>query len=261
MTEPRRPDSPSPAELSPLPPRTAEAETAETCLLKALRAATLKQRERWARQGLARTSDDPELEALLLRQLYLVALERQEDRLALQLAEEMIELGELGDIARQDAARAALGCGNLDAAVGHLRIAARICPEDRRAFHWATVGALLRFGGRYPEAIQAFSRARRWATQDRTLYQAQLVLTECAASLQPSTQLTQLREHLESLESQHGYTEWVLGELCALLGDRPASRRYLTRFLSRLHEAPRAKYLALQGEIARAKALLQELSA
>jgi tetratricopeptide (TPR) repeat protein len=154
-----------------------------------------------------------------------------------------------------------MGLGQLEVAAGHLRIAARICPPDRRAFHWATLGALLRFSGRAREAIEAFAKASRWATKDRSLYRAQQALCEAAAELAPSADLSGLRQSLESGEAHKGYTLWVLGELCALLGDAKASREYLTSFLSRTHGASPAKNLALKGEIAHAEALLQKLSA
>lgn len=296
MTEPRRPASPTPSEPSspssphsqkgnhsellptseressarapagpaaprPRPPRTAEPDTAETCLLRALRARTSEERETFAARGLARVDDDDEMTALLLRQLYLVHLDRRDYESALGVAEEMVELGELGDVARQDAARAAMGLDKIDVAAGHLRIAARVCPPDRRAFHFATLGALLRFGGKPQEAVEAFSKASRWSTKERSLYRAQQVLAERDARLTPSADLSSLRASLEELESGRGYALWVLGEICALLGDREASRSYLTRFLSRLSDASPAKCLALRGEIARAEALLQELSA
>ena len=254
--------SPRPAAgFSPLPPRMAVPETQETCLLRALRASSTEERDLFAHRGLSRPSDDPEMTALLLRQLYLVHLERLEYGDALRVADEMVELGELGDVARQDAARAAMGLGLVEIAAGHLRIAARICPTDRRAFHLGTLGALLRFGGRPQEAVDAFSRASRWATKDRSLYRAQQVLCETEAQLELSANPESLRQNLESEEGARGYTLWVLGELCALLGDREASRRYLTSFLSRTAGASPAKSLALQGEIARAEALLHELSA
>lgn len=248
-------------ELSPLPPRSAQAETPESCLLRALRASTTEERELYARRGLSRARDDEELTALLLRQLYLVHLDRLEYEEALQVAEEMIESGELGDIARQDAARVAVGLGRLEEAASHLRIAARICPLDRRSFHWGTLGALLRFNGHPKEAIDAFKRATRWAQRDRALYRAQQILAEQEAALPLSADLARLRESLESSETQRGYTLWVLGELCVLLGDRAAGREYLTRFLSRTAGSSSAKSLALRGEIAHAEELLHKLSA
>jgi len=247
--------------ISPLPPRSASHQSAESCLLRALRAKNSEEKELFAHRGLSQTGSDLEMKALLLRQLYLVHLDRSEYAQALALAEEIIDTGELGDIARQDAARAALGLGQADVAAEHLRIAAAICPVDRRAFHWGTLGALLRFEGRPTEAVEAFGRASRCATKDAPLYRAQLVLAEREARVQPSSDLQTLRQNLESAESGRGYKLWVLGEICALIGDREASRKYLTHFLSRTSNASPAKSLALRGEIAWAQTLLQRLSA
>src|SRR5690606_14306456 len=105
-----------------------------------------------------------------------------------------IELAELGDIARQDAARAAAGLGLIDVAQGHLEIAATICPDSRRSFHWATLGALLRFTGRTADAIAAFHRATRDALTDHVLYQAQLALAEYTAGQPCSYPLAQMRD-------------------------------------------------------------------
>jgi hypothetical protein len=68
--------------------------------------------------------------------------------------------------------------------------------------------------------------------------------------------LDEVRRGLESAPTQKGYALWVLGELCAALGDEKAGAGYLTRFLGRIEGAPRAKALALAGEVAHAKTLL-----
>ncbi len=241
----------------------ASTETAATLLLRALRATGPEARTALALAGLSRLEreePDEEMEALLLRQLYLGQLEEGDFAAAMETAEDMIELAALGDVARQDAARAALGLGEVDVAVGHLRIAARIAPDSRRAFHLATLGALLRFSGRSEEAISAFEHAVRVATEDRALYQAQLALSEVAAGRPSSQDLATLRTRLESSEHQRGYTLWVLGELCSHVGDEPASRDYFTRFLDRMTHAGRAKALALRGEVALAQGALRKSS-
>jgi len=214
-----------------------------------------------ASRGLSRGSDDPELIALLLRQLYLVRMEEQNYAEALLLASEMVDLEELGDIARQDAARAAVGLSDYETAIGHLRIASRISPADRRAFHLATLGALLRLAGRAREAAATLGKATRWAQKDRALYRAQEALAAREAGIEQEVDWLSLRKELETLESLRGYSLYILGELCALLGDRAASRDYLERFLRRLEGAPLIKQLALKGELGRARALLLELSA
>lgn len=243
-------------------PRAAEPGLATTFLLRALRTEDLDERERLATQGLTRPgSEDEETRALLLRQLYLVHLEREDFEEALALAEEVVDLEALGDIARQDAARAALGAGEFERALAHLSVAAEVCPPERRSFHLGTKGALLRFAGRPGEAIALFDEAALLAEGDRSLYRAQLALTEVAAGHKPRFSLAEIYAELEGERPLKGYTLWVLGELAGLLGNRTASRDYLMRFVTRLSRAPRAKTLALAGEMAHAQALLDRLSA
>jgi hypothetical protein len=144
-------------------------------LLKALRTPHSDEKRQLAEQGLSLLGggpgiagapadegdeDDYELFALLLRQKYLAEMNDGDDEAALRIAEQMIDLGTLGDIARQDAARAALGLDDVQAAIGHLRIAARVCPASRRAFHYAHLGTLLRFDGQQKIAISIMHSRR-----------------------------------------------------------------------------------------------------
>ncbi len=244
-------------------------------LLRALSAKTADQRRRYAEEGLCLVEeakrragthpsededDDDELRALLLRQLYLSDIEDGEDDRALSLAAEMIDLGTLGDIARQDAARAALGVNDTSAAISHLRIAARVCPPARRAFHYGHLGALLRFDGQLEQSLDAFEKALRWATEDRPLYLAAQGLTLHQQGKE-DIDLKELRERLENEQPRKGYALWILGELCLQLGEIEAARQYLNQFLLRQTDAPRAKTLALSGEIAHVQALLRQVPA
>ena len=254
-------------------PNICDALDASNCLLRALRSQAPEQKRHFAEQGLrllnggpgiagepAEDEEDYELMALLLRQKYLAEIEEGHDEVALRVAEQMVQLGTLGDVARQDAARAALGVDDIDAAIGHLRIAARVCPPDRRAFHFAHLGTLLRFDGQMDQAIEAFKKAIRWATEDRDLYLAQQALTEVALG-RTTADLEELRERLENDDPMKAYSLWILGELCVVLGDTESGAIYLRRFLSRQTGAPRAKALALKGEVAHASALLRQISA
>jgi len=229
------------------------------CLLRALGTQIPAQKREMAKRGLELDDGDEELRALLLRQMYLAELEDENDASALEIAAEMIQLGTLGDISRQDAARAAVGVGDLDAAIGHLRIAARVCPAPRRAFHYAHLGALLRFEGHLDLAVEAFENATRWATDDRSLYQAVKALAESDCG-KNETDLGPLRDSLRE-SGRRGYALWVLGELSLKLGDNSAAREYLEQFLSRVTEAPRAKTLSLRSEIRHCQELLNKLSA
>ncbi len=246
---------------------------AASFLLRALSTKSAAEKRRFAEGGLrllgggpgiggqpAEDAEDYEMMALLLRQKYLAEIEDGRDDLALRIAEQMIELGTLGDVARQDAARAALGVDDVHAAIGHLRIAARVCPPDRRAFHYAHLGTLLRFDGQVEQAIDAFQKAIRWATEDRDLYIAQQALAEAARG-HTNADLEALRVRLENDDPMKAYSLWILGELCVVLGDPESGAIYLRRFLSRQTEAPRAKALALKGEMAHATALLRQISA
>jgi Tfp pilus assembly protein PilF len=242
-------------------PRSARHETSGDYLGRALRAKDSTARRALAEAGLVRLDqeddDDPEMEALLLRQLYLADLEEGDLEAALHTASDMVELGTLGDIARQDAARAAAALGEIELASDHLRIAANVCPPERRAFHLATLGALLRFTGHPAEAVEVFQTAAACAEKDRFLYLGQWALAEKAAGREPTWSLADLRQGLERAPGRKGYSLWVLGELCSLLGDQAAGARYLESFLGRLEGAPRAKSLALAGEVAHARQLLE----
>lgn len=250
-----------------------EAPDPATFLLRALSTKESREKRAFAEQGLrllgggpgiagepGGDAEDYEMMALLLRQKYLADIEEGQDAEALQVAEQMIELGTLGDVARQDAARAALGVDDMDAAIGHLRIAARVCPPDRRAFHYAHLGTLLRFDGQVEQALDAFRKAIRWATEDRDLYLAQQALVEVEKG-HTTADLEQLRDRLENDDPMKAYSLWILGELCVVLGDNESGALYLRRFLSRQTDAPRAKALSLKGEMAHASALLQQISA
>jgi tetratricopeptide (TPR) repeat protein len=227
-------------------------------LLRAMGSKEAARKRSFAEKGLRALTpeDDEELQGLLLRQVYLADIEEGHDLQALQIASEMIELGTLGEIARQDAARAALGAQDIEAAIGHLRVATQVCPPERRAFHYGHLGALLRFDGQAEEAAQAFEKALRWANTHHLLYQAQRALALVAAGA-PSDDLDTLRTQLESQEDRPAYSLWVLGELCLLLGDLETGRSYLRLFLARQEGAPRAKSLALKGEIDHATTLLR----
>ncbi len=237
---------------------------ASDLLLAALGATRLSEKRELAERGLETLENDEEgddeLEALLLRQLYLCAMEAEDHEEAYDLALCMVDLGELGDIARQDAARAALGLGRVEDALEHIRVAAKVCPDSRRPFHFGHLGALLRFSGHLDQSVEAFSQATRYGGSDAPLYQAQLALAQAEGGGEVPD-LKQLRAALENQRPQKGYSQWILGELCFLLGDFEAAARYLERFLERVEDTPRAKNLSLKGEIAHARMLLKKTTA
>ncbi len=240
-------------------PASEDEDAPELLLARAIKTDVARDKRALAERGLRLNAEgDEELECLLLRQVYLAALEEERFEEALDLADRMIELGELGDVARQDAARACLALGDVDAAVGHLRIAGRVSPPSRRAFHDWTLGTVLYLDGRPADAILALSRAARWATTQKPLYEALLALARHASG-QAVPDLAELRSQLEDSSCVMGYGELVLGELCAHLGDHQAAQRHLRSFVERVAQSRRAKTLTLTAELKHATRLLQRL--
>ena len=235
----------------------------EVWLSLALQTEVPQEKREHARRGLEanqRHGDDPEYRCLLLRQLFIADFEEGRYEDALRAAEAMIDIGELADVARQDAARACQALGDLDAAIGHLRIAARACPPSRRPFHDWTLGSLSYLSQDWEAAVAALSRAARWATTQKPLYEAQLGLALRAAG-RAHPDLSKLRDALEQSPCAAGYGELVLGELCHHVGDGAAARRYLEAFAARIEGGRRARAATLQAELAHARALLGELEA
>src|SRR6266545_1094800 len=138
----------------------AERPTPELMLQKATLARTAGTRAKYAQRGLSHTGElDRTTRVMLLRQLYLSHMEARRFADALVTAEQMIDSAVMPDVARQDAARACLGLGEREQAIDHLRLASRVSPPARRAFHLWTLGSVLYLAGQYREAIGALSRA------------------------------------------------------------------------------------------------------
>jgi tetratricopeptide (TPR) repeat protein len=235
--------------------------TAEELLRKAMAAPSAAARARWARKGLAiRPPLDGTTQAMLLRQLYLSYYEfRRFDR-ALEIALQALELGVLTDVFHQDAARAALGAGNVGGAVAHLRIAARLGPASRRPFHMWTLGGVLFLAHRYAEAIAALERAVRWGTHDKPLYRAHLALVRLAAG-ERVAELQSTIDELASAPCGQGYGRFVLGHLAYAAGAWDAARSFLQAFVRRTESARPALALALEGEVQMSRTTLAKMSA
>jgi tetratricopeptide (TPR) repeat protein len=199
---------------------------------------------------------DPSTRVMLLRQLYLAAMERRRFTEALGVSEAMLNLNVLTDVAHQDAARACLGQKDLEGALRHLRLAARTGPASRRAFHLSMLGALLLLNDRASTAILPLAIAARWSTTDKASCRAQLALAKNAAGEPLDDDLEGLRFDLENSSHRRGYDEYLLGELCILLGDAGAAQHYFTSFVERTTSGRVALAIALQGEIRRAKLFL-----
>lgn len=232
----------------------------EDMLRKATLARNAGLRAKYARRGLDHDgSVDRTTRTMLLRQLYLSHMEAKRFAEARGTAEEMVTLAVMPDVARQDAARACLGVGDREAAIEHLRLASRVSPPSRRAFHLWTLGSLLYLDGRHHEAIGALLRAARWGTSDKPLYQAQLALARLAAGESQLHDLRALRERLAEAPCGQGYGQFVLGELAFQQGDYEAAREYLRGFIRRSTGGRVALAVALEGEIQRAKRLIAQM--
>jgi tetratricopeptide (TPR) repeat protein len=216
-------------------------------------------RARWARRGLAsRAPLDKTTHAMLLRQLYLSQYEERSFANARATARQALELGVLADVIHQDAARAAMGAGDIDAAVVHLRVAARRGPASRRCFHLWTLGSLMFLAGRYAESASALERAVRWATRDKPLYRAHLALVRIAAG-EPSGDLRSAIEELAAAPCGQGYGRFVLGHLSYAAGAWDSARRLLEAFIDRTERSRPALALALDGELRMSRATLAKM--
>jgi tetratricopeptide (TPR) repeat protein len=223
-------------------------------------ARTPKARARHATRGLAtRAPLDRTTNAMLLRQLYLGHFELKEFARALEVAETALALDVLPDVLNQDAARAAVALGDVDAATRYLRAAARRGPASRRPFHYWTLGSILFLAQRYEEASAALTRAIRWGTRDRPLYRAHLELVRIAAGIPPADTLQETIDQLSGAPCGQGYGRFVLGHLAYAAGEWHAARRYLEAFVRRTEGARAALAIALSGEVAMAKATLAKM--
>jgi tetratricopeptide (TPR) repeat protein len=231
----------------------------EDHLLRAMKARSVVARARWARKGLAAATPlDPTTHAMLLRQLYLALYERGDFRGALEVALQAVETGVMTDVVRQDAARAATACGDFDAAVVHLRVAARSAPPSRRAFHLWTLGSLLFLAAQYDAAETALTRAVRWGTHGKPLYRAHLALVRMAAG-RGVEDIQSVIDELATAPCGQGYGRFVLGHLAYAAGAWPAARRYLEAFVRRT-EGERTLEFSLAGELAMARATLAKMA-
>ena len=235
--------------------------TPEDLLHKAMVARSTLSRARWARRGLAsRAPLDKTTHAMLLRQLYLSYYEERRFERARATALEALTLGVLADVIHQDAARAALGEGDLAAAVAHLRVAARRSPPSRRCFHHWTLGSVFFLAGRYAESAGALERAVRWATRDKPLYRAHLALVQIAAG----ERVDDLRGAIEELAVApcgQGYGRFILGHLSYAAGAWDSARKFLEAFIERTESSRPELALSLDGELKMSRATLAKISA
>ncbi|HEY3594621.1 MAG TPA: tetratricopeptide repeat protein [Polyangiaceae bacterium] len=235
------------------------AKSAEHHLERAIAARTTQTRAKYAKLGLSgRRPLDRTTQAMLLRQLYLAHYESRQFTEALVVARQLLQLQVLPDVAHQDAARACQALGELDSAVGHLRLAARVSPASRRAFHFWTLGGLLYLRGRYDDAVSMLNRAARWGTTDKPLYIGHAAVARCARG-EHVPKLDQIITDLESAACGQGYGRFVLGRLCTFAGKPREAQRYLEAFVRRTRGGRPALSFALAGELAHAEETLNDL--
>lgn len=231
----------------------------ELLLRQATLARTSDLRAKYARRGLETGRRvDPTTRSMLLRQLYLSLLEQKKFEEALAVAEENLKTGVLTDVVHQDIARAHLALGNTVSSAGHLRLASRLGPASRRAFHCWTLGSVLYLAQQHEQAILAFLHAVRWGTRDKPLYRAQLALARRAAGLKGDN-LAALYDQLTEVPCGGGYGQFVLGELAYYCGDFPRAREHLQAFVKRTSRGRLAMSIALKGEMSQARRLLVRL--
>ena len=223
-------------------------------------AKTPRSRGIWARRGLAvRSRLDRTTQAMLLRQLYLTHFEQRSFKQAFDTIEQSLDLGVLADVLHQDAARAAAAMGDIELAARHLRVAARIGPPSRRAFHWWTLGSLYYLDDRFDDAVGALSRAARWGTRDKPLYQGHLAVARCGSGVR----VDDLAGHIERLAevpAGQGYGRFVLGMLAYHAGRKDDAREYLQAFVARTEQGREATMIALDGELSRARRTLTAMT-
>jgi tetratricopeptide (TPR) repeat protein len=195
---------------------------------------------------------------MLLRQLYLSHFEVRHFREAADVSEQALKLGVLPDVTHQDVARAKQALGDIDGAAGHLRLAARISPPHRKAFHWWTLGSLYYLAERYDEAISAMSRAARWGTTDKPLYLGHLAVIRCESG-RPVDDLAGLIEQLSEVPAGQGYGRFVLGQLAFFARRWDEAKRCLEAFVQRTTGGRAALAIALSGELAVARRTLDRI--
>ncbi len=233
----------------------------EDYLERAIAAKSARARGTWALRGLASAGDlDPTTHAMLLHQLYLSHFSQGQFERAYEIAEQAAEIGVLPDVMHQDAARAKQAFGDVDGAIGHLRLAARLGPARRRPFHYWTLGSILFLAERHDEAISALQRAARWSTTEKPLYQGHLALAKCGAGRQVRG-LKGLIERLEDCPAGQGYGRFVLGQLAFQSARFAEARAYLEAFVQRTEKGRSAMAIALSGELKLARATLAKLHA
>ncbi|MEM9191839.1 MAG: tetratricopeptide repeat protein [Myxococcota bacterium] len=229
-------------------------------LRDALSAPSAAHRARFAERGLACEDSEEDTRWLLMRQLYLAHLELRELEKAADVAEAMVLIATMPDVAHHDAARVHAALGDLEKAIQSQRLAARAAPPERRSFHFWSLATLQHFAGREDGALASLDRAERWATRDRTLIRAHRAYVHVAAGRTPEG-LAELLSEVSDAKARDGYAGFLLGMIWYHIGDTRSAAAELRAFLRRHAGADTAKTLTLIEELRRARAVLVEVDA
>jgi tetratricopeptide (TPR) repeat protein len=230
----------------------------EYWLGEALGARTSEQRAKFASRGLSLSKVESETQTLLLRQLYLAHMDEGRFWDGRAVADQMIELGTMQDVALHDAARACLGAEDFAAATDYVRRACRTAPPSRRAFHLSCLGGILYARGQMAEAVHVLRRAVRWSTHRTTLYQAQLSIALFADGKQ--VDLSVALNALQRAKEPGRYGRFLIGELLFHLGEHEESRKQLGLFLESLQDQRPGVRAGLRAEALCARTRLRQLS-
>lgn len=235
------------------------ASPSDALLSRAIAATTPEERERWAREGLE--LDDPkratDTQFLLLRQLYVAALERDRFDDAVRIAEEMARLGPFADLAHNDRSRALTARGDTALAIDAQRAALDASPAERRSFHGFFLATLLHFAGRSAESLAAVARAEKDAGRDRPLVRALGAYVRLDTGL-AVPRLSEIVDSLAKSRAREGYGQFLLGMIAHHVGDRRRATAHLRAFLRRNAAIDRAKLLTLREELHRARRVLAD---
>jgi hypothetical protein len=223
-------------------------------------------RARYARAGLAALplgedgaavdGIDLDTQYALLRQLYAVHLAQRAFRRAARVAEQMAALGTgFTDIAHHDASRAWAALGELPAALGAQRLAARAAPPTRRSFHYWCLGTLEHFAGDVDGALASLGRGLRWARRDRPLLRAHAAYIRLEAG-RAVPALAAVLASLSRARCREGYGQFLLGMLWYHAGDTRRASLHLRAFLDRHADADPARVATLREELRRARLVL-----
>jgi tetratricopeptide (TPR) repeat protein len=230
----------------------------EDYLRRAIRAGNARRRMRWAELGLASAEDlDPDVQVLLLRQVYLGCLELRELRRAAEVAHQMVAVGALADLAHHDVARALFALGDGVGAIDAQQQAVAHAPEGRRVFHLWSLAGLLHFTGDADGALAALGEAEPQAesSAEGALVRAHAALIRVERG-EAVEGLGRLLGELRRSRVARGYGQYLLGMIAHHMGDGRTAAVHLGAFLNR-HAAPDvAKALTLREELVRARRAL-----